>query len=295
MGVLAAVERDELVDFLIDKPLTIAVILVVAFVLNRIVRRTIDRFAKELIDRSGAGDTGVRSAARAHTIAAVLRGLSTAAIYSMALLTVLGEFNIDLAPLIAGAGVVGLALGFGAQSLVKDFLAGIFILIEDQYGVGDIVDFGDASGTVEALTLRSTRVRDTNGTVWHVPNGQILLVGNKSQQWARALLDITVASGADVARASEVIKRVADEVWRDERWSGEVLEEPEVWGVEDVGPGGVTIRVVVKTQPAAQFKVMRELRARVLRGFETEGIALPVPTWPPGPGPGSGPVTPKPA
>jgi len=291
MGVLAAVERDEVVDFLVETALPIAVILVTAFVLNRVVRRAINRFAKELTNRTASGDTGVRSAARAKTIASVLRGLSTAAIYSIAVLTVLGEFNIDLAPLIAGAGIVGLAIGFGAQSLVKDFLAGIFILIEDQYGVGDIVDVGDAAGTVEALTLRATRLRDGNGTVWHVPNGQIVRVGNKSQQWARAVLDITVASGSDVAHASEVIKRVADEVWRDEVWSGEVLEEPEVWGVEDVGPGGVTIRVVVKTQPAAQFKLMRELRARVLRGFEAEGIELPAAPWPSGPGP----TTPKPA
>src|SRR5690606_21010596 len=125
---------------------------------------------------------------------------------------------------------------------VKDFLAGIFMLIEDQYGVGDVIDVGEASGTVEAVTLRTTRLRDVNGTVWHVPNGQILRVGNMSQQWARALLDVSVAYGADLDEAQRIIKEVADALWREDARRGLILEEPEVWGVEDIGPDGVIIR-----------------------------------------------------
>jgi small conductance mechanosensitive channel len=192
---------------------------------------------------------------------------------------VLGELGIELGPLIAAAGIAGVALGFGAQSLVKDFLAGIFILIEDQYGVGDIIDVGEVSGTlvtgtVESVSLRATRLRSTNGTVWHVPNGTILRVGNMSQQWARALLDVSVAYGSDLDRAQAVIKAAADELWQDPAWSEELLEEPELWGVESLAPEGVTIRLVVKTQPAEQFRVLRELRGRIKLALDAAGVDI---------------------
>ena len=191
----------------------------------------------------------------------------------------LGELGVNLGPLIAAAGIAGVALGFGAQSLVKDFLAGIFILVEDQYGVGDIIDIGEVSGTlvtgtVEGVSLRATRLRSTNGTVWHVPNGTILRVGNMSQQWARALLDVSVVYGSDLDQAQAVIKRAADELWQDPAWSDEVLEEPELWGVENLAPEGVTIRLVVKTQPAEQFRVLRELRARIKAALDAVGVDL---------------------
>ena len=185
-----------------------------------------------------------------------------------------------LGPLIATAGIVGIALGFGAQSLVKDFLAGMFIIVEDQYGVGDIIDVGELSGTpvvgtVESVSLRATRLRSVNGTVWHVPNGTVARVGNMSQQWARALLDVSVAYGSDLELAQAEIKRVADELWGDPAWAGMVLEEPEVWGVEELAPDGVTIRLVVKTQPAEQFKVLRELRTRIKTALDSAGVEIP--------------------
>ncbi len=151
------------------------------------------------------GEVNVRSAARAETITAVLRSVATGIIGVFAGVYILGILGLNLGPLIAGAGLAGVALGFGAQSLVRDFLSGIFLLIEDQYGVGDVVDLGEASGTVEQVTLRVTRLRDQNGTVWHVPNGEIRRVGNKSQQWARAVVDIAVSPNADLERAAEVI------------------------------------------------------------------------------------------
>jgi small-conductance mechanosensitive channel len=223
-------------------------------------------------------DTGamsLRAAARAETLGLVLRSVASFFIWALAFVTILGQIGISLGPLIAGAGLAGVALGFGAQSLVKDFLAGIFILVEDQYGVGDIVDAGEATGTVEAVSLRTTKLRDVNGTVWHIPNGAIVRVGNKSQQWARALLDIVVSYGSDLDLAQQVIKGVADELWQDPAWTGQVLEEPEVWGVEDLGPAGITIRLVVKTQPSRQFTVMRELRQRLTVGLDAAGVAMP--------------------
>ena len=169
-----------------------------------------------------------------------------------------------------------MAIGFGAQSLVKDFLAGIFILVEDQYGVGDIVDVGEATGTVEAVSLRTTRLRDVNGTVWHVPNGQILRVGNKSQQWARALLDLAVAHGTDIGHGRAGHQGDGRRACgRTRRGRGQILEEPEVWGVERHRPRGVTIRLVVKTLPAEQFDVIRELRGRIKVALDDAGVEMP--------------------
>ena len=214
------------VDFLFGAPLRILVILVVAFVASHLVRRTIRRFTDTIsgtvcsprVDklRSQAPAAlrppsgSVRAASRAQTIGSVLRSISTAVIYTIAGVTILGELGVNLGPLVASAGIVGIAIGFGSQSLVRDFITGIFMLVEDQYGVGDIVDVGEASGVVEAVGLRTTRLSDVNGTVWYVPNGQIARVANKSQDWSRALLDVTVSYNADVREAEATIKEVAD-------------------------------------------------------------------------------------
>ncbi|MEO7555384.1 MAG: mechanosensitive ion channel family protein [Acidimicrobiales bacterium] len=263
--------------FLVGTPLKLVLIAIGAVVLNWLVGRSVRRFTETLITRSGPSllTSGVRTTARARTLGVVLRSIATIVIFGMAGLSALGEVGINLGPLIAGAGIAGVAIGFGAQSLVKDFLTGIFMLVEDQYGVGDVVDVGLAVGTVEAVTLRSTRLRSADGTVWHVPNGAVALVGNKSQQWSRALLDVTVAYESDLRRAQEVIKEAADEMAADERWAGELLDAPEVWGVEQLSGAGADIRLVVKTRPAAQFSVMRELRVRVKEALDAADIHPP--------------------
>jgi len=282
------------IDYVIGAPLRIVVILVVAAIANRLIRRAIRRFTDTI---SGAAEgrgrlhtlrerapdalipTGstLRAASRAMTIGSVLRSLSTAVVYTIASVTILGELGINLGPLVASAGIAGVAIGFGAQSLVKDFLAGLFMLAEDQYGVGDIIDVGEATGKVEAVGLRTTRLRDVEGTVWHVPNGQITRVGNKSQEWARALLDVSVSYDTDLRRAETVIKDVADSMWHDPAWSSQLLEEPEIWGVENLGADGIDIRMVIKTRPSEQFKVMRELRTRMKERFDQEAIEIPFP------------------
>ena len=282
------------VDFVVARPVKIVLILLLAWLANRLLRRAIKRFvdgvSKGTVRRGveglrqrapdalvGAPEVNLRAAQRAETIATVLRSIGTAVIWTIAILGVLAELGINLGPFLAGAGIVGVALGFGSQTLVRDFLSGMFMLIEDQYGVGDIIDVGEASGTVEAVTLRSTRLRGVDGTVWHVPNGEIKRVGNKSQQWARAVLDVAVAYGTDIPEATRVIKEVADGVWHDEELGPSVLEEPEVWGVEALAADGIAIRLVVKTQPSDQFKVMRELRARLKAAFDDAGIEMPFP------------------
>jgi small conductance mechanosensitive channel len=267
-------------EFLVGTPLKILLIMIGAWFLNRAMHRAIRKFTSAVAARataallSGSGD-GARSAARTQTLAVVLKSLTSATIYGFAALIILGEVGINLGPLIAGAGIAGVAIGFGAQSLVKDFLTGIFMLVEDQYGVGDVVDLGEAVGTVEAVNLRSTRLRAADGTVWHVPNGQIMRVGNKSQQWSRALIDVEVAYDTDLRAAEQIIKETADALYADPDWEHELLEEPEVWGVERIGSGGVDIRLVIKTRPASQFKVMRELRIRVKEALDAQGIQAP--------------------
>jgi small conductance mechanosensitive channel len=286
----------KLAGWLTGAPLKIVLVLAGAWLLNRVVRRGIKRFSARIegAERSGrfkrmrdrtpsvflaTGEVNLRAAARAQTIAIVLRSICSGIIWVFALIYVLGALGLELGPLLAGAGVAGVALGFGAQSLVKDFLSGIFMLIEDQYGVGDVVDVGEAIGTVEQVTLRVTRLRDQNGTVWHVPNGQILRVGNKSQQWARAVLDVPVAPSADLERAAAVIAEAAAAVWALDEAGPDVLEEPEVLGIEYLGPDAATIRVQGKTRPGAQWRVSRLLRVRIAEALAEAGIDLPPSTF----------------
>jgi small conductance mechanosensitive channel len=271
--------------------LRIVAILALAFIANRVGRRAVKRSLTKLHsgavrERMGAmrkrtpaalletGETSVRAEQRIDALSSVLRSVLSFVIFLTAGLMCLGEVGINLGPRIAGAGVLGVAIGFGSQSLVRDFLSGTFILVEDQFGVGDIVDVGEASGTVEAVSLRTTRLRAIDGTVWHVPNGEIRRVGNQSQHWSRALIDVEVAYETDLDHAQAVIASVAHELALQD---ADVLDEPEVWGVEALGANGVMIRLVVKTRPSEQYRVSRALRLRLKSAFEREGIEIPFP------------------
>jgi len=282
-------------------PFKVALILAVAFVAQRLVRRTIRRFVRAMNGERALGAAhaqtdgaaarehaprllfdashapSLRRAQRAETIGALLRSVSAVSIWSLAILMSMAELGLNLGPLIAGAGILGIALGFGAQNLVRDFVSGVFMLAEDQYGVGDVIDAGPATGKVEGVSLRTTRLRDVNGTVWHMPNGEITRVGNKSQQWARAVLDVDVAYDTDIPRATAVIQATADRMWNDQDGPGLMLEEPEVWGVENLGADGIAIRLVVKTAPNEQLTVARELRARIKQAFDEAHIEIPFP------------------
>ena len=252
----------DLSDTVVVRPAKIALILVVAYVVRRLLLRLLGRLING-------------KARRVETVAALFRSIVSVAVWTTAALMALAELGLNLGPLIAGAGIVGVAVGFGAQNLVRDFLSGIFMLVEDQYGVGDVIDAGPAVGTVESVGLRSTRLRDVNGTVWHLPNGHIERVGNRLQQWARAVLDVAVSYQTDIGHATEVIRRTADTMCQDEEFAGSTLSEPEVWGVEDLGADSVTIRVVLKTAPHDQLKITRELRARIKGAFDDAGIEIP--------------------
>lgn len=279
-------------DILVATPLRILTILGVAFVLRYFMHRTITRLTigngkppkllaplKERRSEAAQGETlAARRTQRAKTIGSVLKSLVTFVVMGFAVMYVLKVLGVDLAPLIASAGVVGVAIGFGAQNLVRDFLSGMFMMIEDQYGVGDWVDLGEASGNVETVGLRVTTLRDLNGTVWYVRNGEILRVGNSSQGYAVAVVDLPIAHTSDVKKALQVAGDVAVEASSREPLSKDVLEPPEMLGVDQITADTITLRLTAKVRPGMQWSVQRKLRAEIKRAYDNEDIKPPYPT-----------------
>ena len=265
--------------WVIGKPLAIAGIIVFAVIVRWLACKAIDRVVHraQTTPLPGARQTHNRRAQRAQSLGTLLKSITTTVVFGIAFVMALSEVGMNVAPILASAGVLGLAIGFGAQNLVKDFLSGVMMMIEDQYGVGDAVDLGEAIGTVEAVGLRVTRVRDVDGTVWYVRNGEILRVGNQSQNWARTVLDIGVSYTEDLARVREVLTEVAHSLWDDEDYKDIIIEEPEVWGVQNLAPDAVIVRVTLKTAPMQQWAVAREMRERIKARFDHEGIVMPLP------------------
>lgn len=274
------------VGWLSERPLQILLILLVGVVVNLILRRVVGRvltktfttpdklehyIPKTVKESVEAGRTAARSA----TISSMGQSLVTTFVIlgtSTWLLSVLG---VSLTAMFASAGIAGVALGFGAQTLVRDVLAGWFIIVEDRYGVGDVIDAGGlASGTVERVTLRSTRLRSIEGTVWHIANGEIIQVGNLSQSWSRAVVDIGVKPTADVDLAYTLLEEIGEEFQNDERWKDFLIGPVTVAGVQSMTPTAITLRLLVETPPAEQFGVERELRRRIIRRFESRGVPL---------------------
>ncbi len=282
-------------EWFVAKPLTILVIIIGAALAAIIVRWMISRSMNRLLAAGSAaklggvgnlrrrtseailtsGDSSQRTEARLETLTAVFRSIGTALVWFIALFFILEVLGISLGPLLATAGIVGVALGFGTQTMVRDFISGFFIVAEDQFGVGDTIDVGGgAKGIVERITLRATHIRDPEGTMWHVANGQIVKVANKSQEWARALIDVVLPYDADINAISDVMQEVADAIQADAEWSGQIMERAEIWGIQEFDSDGVHVRMVIKTEPAAQFGVLRELRARLKETFDERGISF---------------------
>jgi len=210
---------------------------------------------------------------RARALGSILRSGVSIVVFGIAALTILGDLGVNLTPLLLSTTVLGVALGFGAQNLVRDYLAGILTLVEDHYGVGDTINVKDASGTVEAMTLLTTRLRDVNGVVWHIRNGTIDSVGNESQGWSRAVIDYPVPYGEDLGRIRALMEQAADSLFRERGWRKLMLEKPEVWGAQELSSKEVTMRIVAKTAPMRQWEVARELRARVKAALDEAGVA----------------------
>ncbi len=283
-------------DWIVARPLTALLVLLVAWLVNRYVRKAVTAFvtrlstsrqlANEALQRIGVDRAqhatllDARQQARASTLAAVSRASVSWFIWSIAVLLVLGLFHINLGPLLAGAGIAGIAVGFGAQALVKDCISGFFMLLEDQCGVGEDVDLGEAVGTVESITLRMTSVRGLDGTLWSVPNGVIQRVGNRTRSWSQGLVDISVWHEGDIddalaavreGIASAVALPAVDEV---------LLAPPAVLGVERIDASGTVLRVTVRTKPGEQWAAMREVRLAIYRSLAQHGIAQHPPALP---------------
>ncbi|MEO7060449.1 MAG: mechanosensitive ion channel family protein [Lapillicoccus sp.] len=297
-------------DRIVGTPLLITVTVVGAVVLRWVIHRVIRRMVATTTARSATrrtvipGRTGraladaaglahVRHVQRTTTMGAILRSITTFVVFGVALLTVMQLVGLPLGPLLASAGVGGVALGFGAQSLVKDFLSGIFMIVEDQYGVGDVIDTGSATGTVEDVSLRVTRIRDGTGVIWYVRNGEILRIGNRSQGWSTALVDIPVAYSEDISRVTGIINEVIAALDTVAPWDELILEPPVVVGVESMAGGFATIRVTAKCVANEHFGVQREIRERVMRAFDAHHVVVPgPPLMPPAPSLGTTPTTP---
>lgn len=277
-------------DFLLGAPLRIVLTLALAFVVRRLSHRAITTAVNGSIARSEAArakrdhkrNRGMaanavreRSRQRALTTGSLLRSIATIVIVTVTALTVLALLEIPLAPLLASAGVGGVALGFGAQALVKDYLSGIFMILEDQYGVGDLVDTGEAVGTVEEVTLRVTRLRDPDGVVWYVRNGEILRIGNRSQGWSTVVVDIPFSYREDVERVLGIIRTEVEQIDDAPHWRDVLREGLSVLGVESITGGTVTVRVLARCAPDENWAIQREIRRRIKDVFDREGIAGP--------------------
>lgn len=287
---------DAVVDWLLGPGLRIALIIVIGGVGLLLVRRLIKAVTEHIADGTSLLQRGIvrplggaevaaalrkvtpvanaRRTQRARTIGSVLRSTAGIVIGSIVVLLILDQLGVNIAPFIASAGIVGVAFGFGAQSLVKDFLSGLFMLLEDQYGVGDVVDAGPAQGTVEAVGLRVTKIRDSEGTLWYVPNGSMLRVGNKTQGWANAVVEVKVDYFADLDEVREILVAAAARLAEDPELGEAVEGSASVTTAEDLTFDAVTVRVTQRTAPSRQWAVARALRASVREALEAAGVPL---------------------
>ncbi len=214
---------------------------------------------------------------RAKTLVNIINSAIKVFVYLVAFFMILKEVGVDIAPLLAGVGIAGLAIGFGAQTLVKDFLTGFFILMENQYRVGDVVKIGDHAGLVEKVNLRTTVLRDLEGVVHTIPNGEVQSVNNLTHGWSRVVLDIGVAYKEDVDKVMQVLREVGKKMREEKPYDQLMLEEPQVLGVDGFGESEVTIKMIAKTLPLKQWDVGRELRRRIKHAFDKQGIEIPFP------------------
>ena len=261
-------------------------LILVRWVLLVIVKRIVTTVTTGVKRREGVADTKALDASplararivqRARTIGLVVSNLITASLTISALIAILAELGIAIGALAAGAGILGAALGFGAQSLVKDFLAGLFIVVEDQFGVGDFVDLGTATGVVESIRLRVTQVRDSEGTVWYVRNGEILRVGNSSQGWSRIIVDLPLAYNSDLEKAKKALESAAIKLTENPTLKAGLIGKPEVWGIQALGGEEVVFRMVQQVRPSKKDAIARALRMEAKKALDKAGVQLSTP------------------
>jgi small conductance mechanosensitive channel len=284
---------NDVTDSLGEVAIKLVAVLIIAVLLLFLVRISVKRFVNSAIKRAQARAPEIgrraentedlsqivmeqRTVQRSKAVGQIVRSVLSLLIWSVTAILFLSILGINVTPVLASAGVAGVAIGFGAQTLIKDFLAGIFIIFEDQYGIGDIVDLGPAVGTVEEVGLRITRLRDLGGVVWYVRNGEILRVANRSQGWTLAIVDVPVAYNEDLERVRQVVEKVGQEMLDDPQYIGQLLGTPTYAGVEQVSGDAVFLRIVAKTAPDQPIQMARIIREKLKMAFDQAGIRVPV-------------------
>jgi small conductance mechanosensitive channel len=278
---VAAITQDDVADEIanwlgdaLSTIFSIVLIVVISLAILRVLRAGVQRVVTRVLERQDQTPRELRQ--KAQTLASVVEGAGRLVVFIIAGIMVLSSLGLEVAPLIASAGVAGLAIGLGAQSLIRDTINGFFILFENQYAVGDVVTIGPDSGTVEEVSLRRTVLRSVNGAVVIIPNGQVMVVQNQSRGWSRAVIDISVTAQADANQVTAVLHELLDDIQSDPELGSLILERPDILGVTAIDATGATFRVLVKTQPLQQWKVERELRRRIWQAFRERGIPTPV-------------------
>ncbi|MGM1016450.1 MAG: mechanosensitive ion channel family protein [Actinomycetota bacterium] len=271
------------------KAISIAIIIAVAFAIGLLLRLVVRRVVHRIVDgaksKANVDDTqalersplaDMRLIQRTRTLGSILQNIINVVVVVVSLLMIVSVISVDLlSSLTLLSAAIGAGLGFGAQNIVKDVLNGLFIVAEDQIGIGDVVDLGLASGVVEHVSVRITQVRDVNGTLWYVRNGEVLRIGNMSQGWARAIIDLGVPADADLDEVERTMLATAQELAKEPKWRTRIIEKPEIWGLESIDGDALVVRVVIKTRANAKDDVAQELRKRLKTAIGDLGLSLP--------------------
>ena len=282
--VIAILSFVDTYDWLARAIATLLVGVIALWGVGKIIDRVVDRVVSDVKVHHGAEDTkaletspveAMRQVQRARTLGTVLNAFAKWTIWIILIIMVLTEFGVAVTPLIASVGILGAALGFGAQSLVKDILNGLFMVFEDQLGIGDIVNLGQVTGVVERVGIRITEIRDVNGTLWFIRNGEVLQVGNFSQDWARIILDVPVPYTLDVDEAQEALLAAAKEFAVAPEWRRKILEDPEMWGIESISHEALMVRLTIRVRAGEQFTLKRALHRYVKAALDKRGIDIP--------------------
>ena len=265
------------VSWLVTHGIPILIIVVVGVVLWFVLNRFLPRIVRRVVTQTGYKESKEGLEKRMNTLLSIFKGMARVVIVIVVIIMVLDEVGVPVAPVLAGFGIVGVAVGFGAQYLIRDLIAGIFIIMENQYRVGDVVKVADIAGLVEYITLRKTVLRDLDGIVHHVPNGEIKTASNYTRHFSRVNLNISVGYGTDLDHAISVINRVGKELAQDAKWRKVIKSPPQVLRVDNLGDSGIDIKILGDVKPIEQWGVMGELRLRLKKAFDAEGIEIP---WP---------------
>ena len=267
--------NEAIISWLKDHGIKIVIIILLAIVVDRLIDRYADKAIGRFVVRKQKNRDAREIKERAKTLSNVFNTTSTLVLSVIVLLMILPEVGIEIAPLLAGAGIIGLAIGFGSQNLVRDFLSGLFIIIEDQYGIGDVVKIGDKSGVVESLNLRRTVLRDLDGIQHHIPNSEIKVSSNLTKDWSRINLDVPVSPNADLDEVTKLLNKIGQELYQDSEYRDFFLEAPTVLGLDKFEGSVIVFKILGKTKSLRQWDLTRELRKRIKKEFDQARIESP--------------------